>query len=371
MRTRHTYVLLSERPVRGDFERACQGQADCLGLWGLDDLDQALASGPEVAVIDGRDDLGAALIEARLAADRGVLVAVLGPPESSVLLSALRAGARDLLDPERPGQLIDFIHRNIDRRSGRLLAGLGAHGGCGVTTVCTALAHQLAADGQGRVVLVDLDEADRGLMAALDLDPGYTARDLVDAAARLIPSRLHELLIRTPWGFWALPQHEDVFEQRDIEPEELPALLSALRQGFDHVVVDLGNGFSELAQRVAFDAEAVLVVSTQELPALRTANLRIQQLQRLGLDDLHVVINRYQRRAEPSLDQIRARLRVEELLTVAEDSSTAHRAQVEARPATQVAPGSPLGFDLGDLERRLVGKTPRRRRSGWWLFGQA
>ena len=156
------------------------------------------------------------------------------------------------------------------------------------------------------------------------------------------------------------------------EGRELPALLTALRQGFEMVVVDLGNGFSELAQRVAHDADEVVLVTDQELPTLRSTRLRVGQLGQLGIHEahIHVVVNRYRKRRTPSLEAIEEALRVPHVDTVREDPDVAHEAQVKARPATAVAPGSGLSQDLSDLEERLLGREPTTRRRGWWLFGE-
>ncbi|MCP4809149.1 MAG: hypothetical protein GY913_12955 [Proteobacteria bacterium] len=357
--SQHDYIILSSDPQLAlRWDEVTQPNARCTAVWNLDELDEALATEPQLVLVDARADRPAALLAARCARDAGATVLLLGPAERRLMLEGLRVGCQDVLHPLHPEQLATFLEM-IDRRDlGVLYAVIGAHGGSGVTTVSIALASFLARDE--RVALVDLDVMDRGLASALGLQPGFTARDLVRSTGKIDEKRLRAAMTRTQGGFWILPQEEDIFDEPAVEPEELPSLIAALRHAYDHIVIDLGSGFDELMQRVAFDASHVVLLTTQDRPCLQTAKLRVSQLREVGLQDdqMHVVVNQFNASSGPGVDVISDMLEIEVALTVADDPVTAGHALNRGLPTPQVAPDAELVHDVDDLARRLLGQPP-------------
>ncbi|MCK6506093.1 hypothetical protein L6R53_22390 [Myxococcota bacterium] len=320
------------------------------------------------------DALAAA--HALVARDR-IVALVGGDPTPALLLQAMRLGCRDVVsadDGEALARLAEAAAGDgaaLVGGAGGLVAVLGSHGGVGTTTVALALAELLARDPTRGVVVVDLDQADRTLRAVLDLPAGLTARGLLRVAATMDPVKVRGALTRRAEGFWVLGQDEDVLTVPPVEAEELPAMVSLLRRAFTTVVVDLGSTFGELAWQLVDDAHLGVLVTTQDLMALRTARTRLDQLERLGLqgDQVALVVNRYAHGAGPSEVEIEERLGAPVAALLPDAPRLAQRALDEGLPLSEVAERGRVADGLDHLVERLTGSPPRRRRR-WWSPGR-
>jgi len=74
-------------------------------------------------------------------------------------------------------------------------------------------------------------------------------------------------------------------------------VLRFLRQHYDHVVVDGLRDFGELSLAALDLADRIVLVVTQEVPAVRSAQRCVEYFRQLGYDPRHLllVVNRYQR----------------------------------------------------------------------------
>src|SRR5205085_1761217 len=114
-----------------------------------------------------------------------VCTVVVAKPGPKAYELALRAGARDILDPSAaPAEVLSVLGRAAeaaDRRQatialrtpahkpGRVIAVLGSKGGSGKTTVATNLVVGLAKGAPGRVAILDLDLQFGDVASALSL----------------------------------------------------------------------------------------------------------------------------------------------------------------------------------------------------------
>ena len=71
-------------------------------------------------------------------------------------------------------------------------------------------------------------------------------------------------------------------------------ILTALREGFDYVIVDTAQGFTEAALKSMDLGTELLVISTLDLPTIKNTRLSMDIIQSLGCewDGLRVVFNR-------------------------------------------------------------------------------
>lgn len=307
---------------------------------------------------------------------RRVVALVGDAPGSELLLQAMRLGCRDIVAPDDGEALARLVEAAggdtgaLVGGAGGLVAVMGSHGGVGTTTVALALAELLARDPGGSVVVVDMDQADRTLRAALDLPAGLTARGLLRVAGTMDPIKVRGAITRRSEGFWVLGQDEDTLAVPPVEPAEVPAMVSLLRRAFTTVVVDLGSSFSALAWELVDDAHLGVLVTTQELMALRTAHTRLDQLDRLGMhgDVVALVVNRYAPSAGPTETEIETRLGVPVAAVIPDVPRLAQQALVRGVPLSEVAEGGRVAAGLDQLVERLTGSRPKRARR-WWRRG--
>ena len=204
------------------------------------------------------------------------------------LIQALRAGVREVL-PVAPSQ--EELEHALARvkafkpvsapepQKARLIAVTSHAGGVGVTSVALNLAFALAAEGAGKIALVDLGRPFANVRDFLNITPEHTFLDLADNLEVLDLSFLQSS-VTTYRQVSLLPGPAEPVDNWGLEPAGLTAILSLLRLAYDWVILDLGHWLDELAVAALLAADQILMVTELIVPHLR--NLR--QWRRFLLD---------------------------------------------------------------------------------------
>jgi pilus assembly protein CpaE len=184
------------------------------------------------------------------------------PYNSDELFSTIRELRRV---PPRPAAASAFARA----RRGALIAVYSPKGGVGTTTVATSLAVALAARGNARVAIVDLDLQFGDVGVALDLKGQSSIADLLATDTPVEEPYISEIFARHASGVYALLAPPEPTDMGSIDVPEVSRLLERTRAGFDYVVCDLWSALEELALATLRAADRVVLVTTPEIPALR------------------------------------------------------------------------------------------------------
>ena len=245
------------------------------------------------------------------------------------------------------------------------LAVSGGRDGGGTTTVALNLA--IGASQQGRqVLLVDAD-ANRGDLAAIcRLEQRHTLSDVLSARRSV-----REAIQPGPAGIWVLAggwTNSTTGGSQDIAPGQFIARLvhplKAMGQRFDTVVIDAGNGANSATAERRRAADAVLMVTTTELPSVMDAYASVKDfaagemsrpvhcLVNMAADDEAAgnVFGRLERSCRRFLG-----IRLENAGYLPEDPHAAELIQ-EGRLVAQTAGPSPLVERLKRLAESLIPK---------------
>lgn len=265
-----------------------------------------LSAEPDVVVLGAETelDLVCRLAEAIGAERPTVSVVAVARPSAEDWPLLLRAGVRDVLDPEAGKEAIaetilvrgrrrarlDELATELAASAGRVLTIMSAKGGSGKTMLSTNLTHALNARHPGEVVLVDLDLQFGDVAAALRLHPEYTVVNAISALGD--PTALKSFLTPHPSGYFCLcapvnPAHAD-----GIDPSSLGKVLKVLRDEFAYVVVDTGAGLDEATLVAAEAATDVLMVATTDLAATDLAAVQAMRKTVALLEQIELVAHR-------------------------------------------------------------------------------
>lgn len=251
----------------------------------------------EIVVINLDHDREASLRLLRHAAAVDPRVPVLpasANPDSSLVLAAMRAGAREFLvlppDPTELGQILERLLRPsadgaaVARRGPGLIAVAGTVGGVGCTTIAVNLAVSLAKRPEDSVLLVDFDLLFGSADVALDLLPDFTLLEATQKIDRVDEAMLRRAVARHSSGVQILPRPIELEDAAKIDPEALRTLLTVAKGAFSSVIVDTSKGLQS-SDFVAFEeADIILLVIQPDLFGLRNA-ARLLKLLR-GYDGL-------------------------------------------------------------------------------------
>jgi len=262
--------------------------------------------GPNVAV-----DAALGLAQALDEEHPEIEVVLVADPTPDLWEAALRAGVRDVLTPDADdaqiGRVIERIAEGVQRRLHNLVAETGAQhdkarvvcviapkGGTGKTALTTNVAVALAAEGNGKVALLDLDLQFGDVQSGLGLEPEHTIGDLAKVQGGVTATALKVFL--TPRGdkLHVLCAPETPGEGEEVRDATVDRVVRLLEDDFSHIVVDTSAGLTEAtlaAMEHATDLVFMCDLSVSSLQGLRKV---IETIDILGFDRArrHFVVNR-------------------------------------------------------------------------------
>jgi pilus assembly protein CpaE len=325
---------------------------------------------PAVAVIGlGAAPATEALELVRALVGQGTPVVTLADhKDPELILAAMRAGAREYLVGGEERQLEKSVQSLLEAsgtvRLGSVTAVLPVKGGMGATVLATHLAGALQRRGL-RVCLGDLDLELGDVLTFLDLTGNYTLADVAANARRLDRELLDASVPCHKSGVWVLSQSEKVTEADRLGAEGTAQVLRFLRHHYDHLVLDGLRDFGDVPLAALDLADRIILVVTQEVPAVRNAQRRLDLLRQLGYDPkrLLLVVNRYQKGSHITVPVIEETLKLPVQATVGNDFHGLSRAINRGVLLFEEAPRSPLARDVEALAELLAGPPAGEKRS--------
>ncbi len=256
---------------------------------------------------------------------------------------------------------------------GELTVVFGCRGGAGATTLAVNTAAALTRTGRS-VCVVDLDLQLGDVFTALDLEPQTSLTSVAREAHALDGISLRRRLGQHASGVCALTQVGHIDDLDPTLPARLPALLDILRTHFDYVIVDGVRDFGDLALVAIEAASKILVVVTQDVPAVRRAARVLGLVHRLGIPEgrCALVVNRAVRGAAVDQAAITRALALPVSAAVREDARVATAIDAGAL-LLDVARSRAIVSDLAKVAALCSSSTPRAAeapvRKRW--FGKA
>ena len=273
--------------------------------------------GPETEVVtvgpDIATDVALALISELDRRFPALSVVLVHKPTADLWQAALRAGARDIVDPDAALSSIDVaLDRAADRAheqreslrrdgapvaappapAGRIVAVTSPKGGSGKTVVATNLGVFLAKQAPGGVVLVDLDLQFGDVATALGLTPTYTMYTATQASGNEA-SLLKAFLTPHSSQLLVLCAPDDPTESDDVKEGDAVRIVVELSKLFRWVIVDTGAGLDDLTLSVAEVATDVVLVSSTDVLSVRGVRKEAAIMDQLGIRATrHLVLNR-------------------------------------------------------------------------------
>ena len=303
----------------------------------------------------------AAVAEIQKLAPKMSVVALLGDNDPDLILRCLRQGASEfLIRPFVAGQVAETLER-VSRKLGaateekraKIFCLAPAKGACGATMVASNLAFQLKRLGAKRVLLADLDPLTGTMSFSLKLKSNYSFLDAIQSKSGLDPDIWRALIVQSQ-GVDILLSPETVVDGIHDITDPTP-LVEFVRTQYDAIVLDSGGIYGSWGLGLARLADELLVVSTNELPALQATQRAFSYLdaQHIERGKTRLLVNRYNRDVGLSREVIETALHEEVYHVLPSDYDAVQRALIDGRP---VPPNSNLGKAMGELGERLYGK---------------
>ncbi len=284
---------------------------------------------PDVVLIDihmpDMDGIAAAeLIRSSQPATQIIILSVHGDPND--MRRAMSAGARDFLSkPPAIDELISAIRRagrmahderaktapitpglngngaaasSIPAATGKIIVVYSPKGGCGATMLAVNLAISLIND-ETRVALVDSNLQYGDSAVFLNEQVRNSILDLASRADELDAEIVEEVMIShksSGLKVLAAPPRPEYAE--NVTGEQFVKVLQFLRRLFTYVVVDASTMLTDAVLGAMDASEVIVLITTQEIPAIKSARLFLNLAQVLKIDRKRVlfVLNRFDKR---------------------------------------------------------------------------
>jgi len=289
------------------------------------------------------------------------VVALLAANDPDSMLRCLRGGAADfLIQPFTGEQMVGVLAKiaRVQQLEGggkepaKIMVVMPAKGACGATTIACNLAFQWKRLGAKKVLLADLDPLTGTMSFLLKIKSIYSFVDTLTRSSEL-DQDLWNSMVTQVQGIDVLLAPELLVEGANELRDPSP-ILDFARHNYDVVVIDAGGVYGEWNLNQARMASELLLVTTNELPALQAAQRALSYLDanRIGRWKIRLIVNRYLRDVGLSREVIATALHTEVYDIFPSDYEAVQKSLMEGKPAPS---STTFGKSIMQLADKLAG----------------
>ena len=230
-------------------------------------------------------------------------------------------------------------------------------GGVGKSTTTANIGTALALKDQ-KVCLVDTDIGLRNLDVVLGLENRiiFNIVDVIDGNCKLQTALVKDKRFDC---LHLLPAAQ-TNDKNDITAEAMKDLIAQLKPDYDYILIDCPAGIEQGFSNAVAGADKAIVVTTPEKSSVRDADRIVGLLEKEGLQDPHLIINRIRKHMIDSgdmlsVDDIVSTLSID-LLGVILDDEDVIKASHHGEPVA-FQPDTKASISYRNIARRILGES--------------
>lgn len=292
------------------------------------------------------------------------VIALLASNDPDLVLRCLRTGAIDFLIQPFTADQIESAQAKLARMQptsetpgkerSKIFAVMPAKGACGATTIACNLAFQWKRLGAKKILLADLDPLTGTLSFLLKIKSTYSFLDTLQCAHEL-DADLWNAMVTNVNGIDVLLAPELMVEGTQDLRDPSP-ILEYAKHVYDVIVVDTGGVYGDWNLNQARLASELLLVTTNELPALQATQRALSYLDtnRIGRWKVRLIVNRYHRDVGLSREVIGTALHTDVFEILPSDYEAVQKSLLEGKP---IPANTAFGKGIVQLADRLSGRS--------------
>lgn len=239
---------------------------------------------------------------------------------------------------------------------GKIISVYSPKGGTGCTTVAVNLAIALNNEDT-RTVLVDANLQFGDVAIFVNEQGKNTILELAPRVDELEMDVVEDILIKhaaSGLRILAAPQRPEMADQ--ISTEQFTKVVQYLQKMYAYVVIDTSHILSDLVLSMFDISDTIVLLTTQEIPAIKNARLFFDLLQNMGLGQERIIfaMNRYDRRIGITPERVSDNLKHQITVTIPLDEKVVITAVNRGVPFMLDNKAQPVGkgiFSLAEAVR--------------------
>jgi pilus assembly protein CpaE len=267
--------------------------------------------------------------------------------------------------------------------SSRLIAFFSSKGGSGSTLLATNISHQLILQKEN-LLLMDVDFQLGDVLTALNLTPKNTLSNVHMSLQRGTSANLSNLP-RHKSGLPVLSQGGDFESIGALTAPNIGNVLSYLKTQYDRIVVDGIRDFSEHALAIVDAADRIVIVTEQEVLAIRRAKIIWNILIKIGFNQRNIffIVNKFEAKKSISIDSLQKMFTPSILFMAQADAQLTNISLNRGTPLYELQPKNELTRQTYEIAQQLITQVPRSnltkeakaarapQKKTWWqsMFG--
>ena len=322
---------------------------------------------PNVCFVDFAGDIDTALNLVNLInqTDPGIGVVALMPTNNpELILRSMRHGATEfMMSPLNQDQLqgaLNKLYRTLPKEKteprslAKTISVIPAKGACGATTIAACLAFQVRRLGHKRVLLADLDPLAGTISFLLKVKCAYSFMDVLHRDGEL-DKDLWKAMVTNRENIDVLLSPENISDAA-MDLQDASPILDYARTAYDVIVMDAGSAYGAWNISQAALADEVLLITTNELPALQAAQRAMGYFDSNGIprQKVKLVVNRFSKDVGLSREVVATALGVEIFEIIPSDYDTIQKGLLEGKP---IASSTGVGKAIAQAAEKLVGRN--------------
>lgn len=244
---------------------------------------------------------------------------------------------------------------------GKVIAFVGAKGGCGSSTICHNVAWSISSRFRNDVVLTDLDLAFGTANINLDQDPPQGVAEAVFSPERIDDILLDRLLAKCAEHLSLLAAPSTLERTYDFDKNAFTSLLEVAQRGAPCVVLDVPHIWTAWTRQVLSAADEVVITACPELANLRNAKNLIDTLSELRPNDRkpRLIMNQVgmPKRPEISVADFTSPLGVEPIAVIPFDPALFGTAANNGQMISESDPRNPIAGTFDTLAQIITGRA--------------
>lgn len=182
---------------------------------------------------------------------------------------------------------------------GEVICVLSGKGGTGKSALCAGIGTALAASGK-RVLCIDGDAGLRSLDIFLGL-AGVEALSFLDICSGSYP--LSAALVHPQFPCLSFLTAPVNCGADDIDPLEFGQMLKEAKSSYDFVLIDGPAGIGDGMKLLAQNADRCILTALPDPACIRSADRAAQELEKLGAENVRLVVNRVYKEILKAMDK--------------------------------------------------------------------